>query len=318
MPFNGQVELLQPLNVDVAILPINGRRPERRVQGNFWGREAAQLAPRHRRQARPFPATLKCSSSIPKPPTSSSQHASRSDNGVKCSVADSDSCIPRTRDDAMKKWKIAGINFDHFHMGDLLRMAHEHPSGGDRRHLRRAARAHGRRDPQLRHSRRSRLHRLAALPGANEAGSGHPLPRRRPPRRVGRTCCAVRSPLIVEKPFAASLAEADRMIAALCDDRQAIGNQLAAALVPSHTLPPSGSLPKALSASSSSTIITAEIAARSGTSPTRSSEPPNRSLAKNRRAGFTSASMVAVLCWITPATAPRLEPGSWTAGSPSR
>ncbi|MBI5802087.1 MAG: Gfo/Idh/MocA family oxidoreductase [Verrucomicrobia bacterium] len=30
----------------------------------------------------------------------------------------------------MKKrtWKIAGINFDHFHMGDLLRYAHEHPS----------------------------------------------------------------------------------------------------------------------------------------------------------------------------------------------
>lgn len=29
----------------------------------------------------------------------------------------------------MKKrtWKIAGINFDHFHMGDLLRYAHEHP-----------------------------------------------------------------------------------------------------------------------------------------------------------------------------------------------
>tara|TARA_R110002096_G_scaffold215310_12_gene403165 strand:- start:16062 stop:17135 length:1074 start_codon:yes stop_codon:yes gene_type:complete len=27
-----------------------------------------------------------------------------------------------------KIWKIAGINFDHFHMGDLLRMVHEHPS----------------------------------------------------------------------------------------------------------------------------------------------------------------------------------------------
>jgi glucose-fructose oxidoreductase len=26
-----------------------------------------------------------------------------------------------------KRWKIAGINFDHFHMGDLLRMADEHP-----------------------------------------------------------------------------------------------------------------------------------------------------------------------------------------------
>jgi predicted dehydrogenase len=28
----------------------------------------------------------------------------------------------------MKKWKIAGINFDHMHMGDLLRMISEHPS----------------------------------------------------------------------------------------------------------------------------------------------------------------------------------------------
>ncbi len=28
----------------------------------------------------------------------------------------------------MKRWRIAGINFDHFHMGDLLRMASEHPN----------------------------------------------------------------------------------------------------------------------------------------------------------------------------------------------
>ncbi|MEO8613855.1 MAG: Gfo/Idh/MocA family oxidoreductase [Luteolibacter sp.] len=27
----------------------------------------------------------------------------------------------------MKKWKIAGINFDHMHMGDLLRLAFDHP-----------------------------------------------------------------------------------------------------------------------------------------------------------------------------------------------
>ncbi len=27
----------------------------------------------------------------------------------------------------MKRWRIAGINFDHFHMGDLLRYAFEHP-----------------------------------------------------------------------------------------------------------------------------------------------------------------------------------------------
>lgn len=29
---------------------------------------------------------------------------------------------------SQKRWKIAGINFDHFHMGDLLRQAHEHPN----------------------------------------------------------------------------------------------------------------------------------------------------------------------------------------------
>jgi L-ascorbate metabolism protein UlaG (beta-lactamase superfamily) len=44
VPFDGQVELLRALNIDIVILPINGRRAERRVQGNFWGREAAQLA----------------------------------------------------------------------------------------------------------------------------------------------------------------------------------------------------------------------------------------------------------------------------------
>lgn len=27
----------------------------------------------------------------------------------------------------MKKWKIAGIHFDHMHRSDLLRMAHAHP-----------------------------------------------------------------------------------------------------------------------------------------------------------------------------------------------
>ena len=26
-----------------------------------------------------------------------------------------------------KRWRVAGINFDHFHMGDLLRFAREHP-----------------------------------------------------------------------------------------------------------------------------------------------------------------------------------------------
>lgn len=42
--YDGMVERLRPRSVDVALLPINGRAPERRVAGNLDGREAAWLA----------------------------------------------------------------------------------------------------------------------------------------------------------------------------------------------------------------------------------------------------------------------------------
>jgi len=44
MLYEGMADLLRPFNIDVALLPINGRAPERRVPGNLNGREAAQLA----------------------------------------------------------------------------------------------------------------------------------------------------------------------------------------------------------------------------------------------------------------------------------
>ena len=44
VPYEGMIEWLRPHNVDVALLPINGRKPERKVDGNLWGREAAWLA----------------------------------------------------------------------------------------------------------------------------------------------------------------------------------------------------------------------------------------------------------------------------------
>jgi L-ascorbate metabolism protein UlaG (beta-lactamase superfamily) len=48
IPYEGMVERLLELAagrcIDVALMPINGRLPERRVTGNFWGREAAQFA----------------------------------------------------------------------------------------------------------------------------------------------------------------------------------------------------------------------------------------------------------------------------------
>ena len=42
--YEGMTEKLHPFKIDVALLPINGRAPERRVPGNLFGREAAQLA----------------------------------------------------------------------------------------------------------------------------------------------------------------------------------------------------------------------------------------------------------------------------------
>jgi L-ascorbate metabolism protein UlaG (beta-lactamase superfamily) len=42
--FDGMVDLLKPFAVDVALLPINGDRPERKVAGNLNCKEAAELA----------------------------------------------------------------------------------------------------------------------------------------------------------------------------------------------------------------------------------------------------------------------------------
>jgi L-ascorbate metabolism protein UlaG (beta-lactamase superfamily) len=48
VPYQGMAERLLELSngrrIDVALMPINGRLPERRVTGNFWGREAAAFA----------------------------------------------------------------------------------------------------------------------------------------------------------------------------------------------------------------------------------------------------------------------------------
>lgn len=43
IPYEGQVERLRPFAVDLALLPINGRAPERRVPGNFTAVEAARF-----------------------------------------------------------------------------------------------------------------------------------------------------------------------------------------------------------------------------------------------------------------------------------
>jgi L-ascorbate metabolism protein UlaG (beta-lactamase superfamily) len=42
--YEGMAEKLQSFKIDVALLPINGRLAERRIPGNLFGEEAAQLA----------------------------------------------------------------------------------------------------------------------------------------------------------------------------------------------------------------------------------------------------------------------------------
>jgi L-ascorbate metabolism protein UlaG (beta-lactamase superfamily) len=42
--YDGMVDTLRKWTIAVALLPINGRSPERRVAGNLTGAEAAQLA----------------------------------------------------------------------------------------------------------------------------------------------------------------------------------------------------------------------------------------------------------------------------------
>jgi L-ascorbate metabolism protein UlaG (beta-lactamase superfamily) len=44
MMYDGMSDGLKSFNIDVAILPINGCKPERRVSGNLFGDEAAHLA----------------------------------------------------------------------------------------------------------------------------------------------------------------------------------------------------------------------------------------------------------------------------------
>lgn len=116
---------------------------------------------------------------------------------------------------AKRRWKVAGINFDHFHMGDLLRMVASHPdaeiagiSDEQPERMADAIRHFGLRDDQVFTDWRECLERtrpdfVILCPAAAD----HALWIER--------IAGYRLPVLIEKPFAASLADADRMIAAM-------------------------------------------------------------------------------------------------------
>ena len=115
----------------------------------------------------------------------------------------------------MKKWRVAGINFDHFHMVDLLGMVHGHPDAEIvaicDEHPTRMEEARGR----------------FAIPTDRVYSAIEPCLLESKPDLVILCPVAARHAdwvekvapfgpaILVEKPFAASLAEADRMVAAM-------------------------------------------------------------------------------------------------------
>ncbi len=134
----------------------------------------------------------------------------------------------------MARWKVAGINFDHFHMGDLLRMVHDHPDAEI---------------VAIADEQPERMAEAAAnfgIPADRVYSEVEPCLTQTRPDLVILCPAAARhaewtervapfgTHILVEKPFAATLAEADRMIAAM----QATGKQLAInwplAWVPAH------------------------------------------------------------------------------------
>lgn len=115
----------------------------------------------------------------------------------------------------MKRWRIAGINFDHFHMGDLLRQAFEHEavelvgiSDEQPERMRSAAAQFGLSSDQVftdyrRCLETTRPDIVLLCPAASRHGEWV------------EKVAPYSTHIIMEKPFAASLAEADAMVSAM-------------------------------------------------------------------------------------------------------
>ena len=118
-----------------------------------------------------------------------------------------------------RKWRIAGINFDHFHMGDLLRMARSHPEVelvgiSDENPQRMEEAIRKQRLPRDRAfvdyracMEQAKPDVVILCPSASQHGS---WVKKIAPYNVH---------IMVEKPFAASLKEADVMINAMPHDK---------------------------------------------------------------------------------------------------
>jgi predicted dehydrogenase len=115
----------------------------------------------------------------------------------------------------MKRWRIAGINFDHFHMGDLLRQIYDHPqadivgiSDEQPERMISAAQNFGLRTTQVFTDYRECMEQtkpdiVVLCPAASKHGEWV------------TKIAHYGTHILMEKPFAGSLAEADVMVAAM-------------------------------------------------------------------------------------------------------
>jgi predicted dehydrogenase len=134
----------------------------------------------------------------------------------------------------MKRWRVAGINFDHVHMGDLLRMAFEHPEVeivgvSDEQPARMAKTAENFDIPEERVFtdyrdclEATKPDLVILCPATAHHGDWT--------ERVA----AFGVNILMEKPFAASLAEADRMISAVGRTGKLLAINWPLAWVPAH------------------------------------------------------------------------------------
>jgi glucose-fructose oxidoreductase len=133
-----------------------------------------------------------------------------------------------------KRWRIAGINFDHFHMGDLLRMSAAHPDAqivgvSDQDLSRVAASVEKLRVPADRvfaDWRQCLEETQPDLVILCPATADH--------ARWTEQVAAFGVNILVEKPFAASLADADRMIAAVAKTGKMLAINWPLRWVPAH------------------------------------------------------------------------------------
>lgn len=134
----------------------------------------------------------------------------------------------------MRKLRVAGLNFDHMHMGDLLRMCHEHPGveiagicDEDPGRMQAAIRDFGLGPERVFTDARRCLERAAPdFVVLCPATARH--------AEYVELAAPFGAHLLVEKPFAATLAEADRMIAAARRSRRLLAINWPLRWVPSH------------------------------------------------------------------------------------